>query len=255
MEKIISFVIPFRSKWSTNNWELVSKLLEGTLTQLFEQTSDNFSVHVVGHDKPGFLSKFHDKVHFHELPMDPPKIKDIAEFNRDRYRKVIYGCIKASPDNPTYIMPLDADDRISKNLVGFLNDSERKDAWVITSGHVVNLGLNRYYTTNRFDCLCGSSCILSKEVTNPPTTLENMHQCFWLHHWHSNFQSDITERGLSLGRIPFPAAAYSVGYSDNLSNVMRRSVYRKFRFNLRFWLFGKKVSNTLLEEFGSFTHE
>lgn len=254
---LLSFVIPFRSKDSTGgeeSWRRVSRLLQETVSNLLAQTSSDFSIHIVGDDLPEGGLPEDDKLFFHLREFQHPVSYDVLGQNRDRRMKVVQACMHAGALHPRFIMPVDADDRISVNLVDWLHRQEDSDSWIVDHGYRLDLASRRYILSDNYSSMTSSACILSAELTGIPADLSfgAMETCYWFLGGHDRFKSDMQQRGITVNSIPFPAGCYLTGYGDNLSNVFRRSWVKKLRRWVRFHFFGKPLDQQLLSEFGAF---
>ena len=68
----LGIVIPFKSKKVSRDWEASCTYLQRTLASIHGQTADNYSLVVVVHEKPEFLTSNYGKVNFHSLEIPPP---------------------------------------------------------------------------------------------------------------------------------------------------------------------------------------
>lgn len=256
-DPLVSFVIPFRSKASTageESWRRVSSLLLGTVRNLLSQTSRNYTIHVVGDEFPAGGLPEDDKLFFHKREFQHHISDDDRGKNRDRRMRVVQGCIHAGSLNPGYIMPVDADDRISNKLVAWLETQEQHPCWLVEQGFVLDYASRRFTKSDRYSHQTSSSILLSTSETGIAKDLSfaEMDKCYWFLGGHSQFKEDMAKRGVSIRHVPFPAGCYLTGYGDNLSSIFAQSPISKIRRWLRFHLKGKPFSSDLKEEFGEF---
>jgi len=247
----LSFIIPFRPRQNTSNFEEVSDCLIHTVNNLLSQEDGDFDIHIVGHDRPSRELPADERLHFHlsDDPVNPNREHYLL--NRDRRRKVTYGCLKANEGHPEYLMPIDADDRIHPSLVRYLKDQPSADGWYLDQGYVVHVGARRCYLSDHYSELTSSSCIMAREHTwTKPFDEAAFEDCYWFLGNHKCFKEDSSKRGLTLKPVPFPAGAYFLGYTDNLSNLHRTGIIKKVRFFLRFYISGKAWQQKQKERFG-----
>lgn len=175
-------------------------------------------------------------------------------FRRDRRNKVVYGCMQAMTAEPDYIMPLDADDRLNKGLAAYLESAAPAPAWKLRSGYVVDLKSRRYYLSDWYSHLTGSSIILDPRTTGIPEAFieDKMANCYWYAGGHHLIEDDFEKKGIPIQEVPFPGGCYLTGYGDNLSNAHYPTHLSHLRRWLRFLVKGKRIDNELSETFGQF---
>lgn len=183
---MIAFVIPFRSKATSDNWPLHSSLLLRTLNSLLNQTDKNFLVILVYTDLPDFRLD-HENLVWLQFPYDFLKVKDIddyesyakpyfsteifAEYGMDQARKSTYGCKLAKEMGSEYIMSVDADDLVSNKMAKFvnLNSSSSNPGWYVNKGYVFVEGTKYIYRyPKNLNSFCGSTYIVRADLVSIP---------------------------------------------------------------------------------------
>lgn len=170
----LGIVIPLKSKKVAKNWDVTCANIKATVSSILLQSSQEFSVVIVGHEKPEFLENILDDVsnlYFQELSeLDPPivtlnKTENQISYEKDRCSKILKGIVFLRKiEKISHWFPLDADDLIHKNLVKTLSESKRFDAIIINRGYVYYKLNNILNLENNFSSYCGSSAILSDKL-------------------------------------------------------------------------------------------
>jgi hypothetical protein len=185
---MIAFIVPFRCKASSKNWEFHSALLNRTLQSITNQTNSNFKVIVVYTDFPENKYESNSVTWLH-FPFPFLKVKEItdyelhakqyfikeeyAEFSMDQGRKSIYGADVARKSGYDYVMSVDADDLVSNKIVQFVEDENQNNnnpGWYVNKGYVYieNKNLLFRYPRN-LNHFCGSSYIVRQDLIFIPS--------------------------------------------------------------------------------------
>jgi hypothetical protein len=183
---MMTFVVPFRSKASSNNWNYHSALLYRTIVSLLNQTDRNFKVIVVYTDYPERVIESENLIWLH-FPFPFLTVRDItdyetyakayfskekfAEYAMDQARKSIYGSQLAKELGSKYIMSVDADDLVSNKIAKFVNtygDIENP-GWFVNKGYVHLDGKNYVYRyPKNLNQFCGSTYIDRTDLVSIP---------------------------------------------------------------------------------------
>ena len=258
---MITFIIPVKSEKVSGSWADFSKLFERTLKSVTNQTSQNFKVVVVCHEKP-VVDFEHSNVEYifvdFEVPVlkTAPKEKHDGLKEEDKSKKILAGVAYAENHNSDYYMVVDADDCISNKLVSHIeaNKNQNKIGWYINKGYFYREG-DKFISLNRdnFNTLCGT-CIIVK-----PNYMKQIFQkaphLLYVH------QTTSFDDGSELAPLPFPGAVYSMANGENhymsgnqmkslnsrkwLSLETLKSIVRKLK---RYRV--KNLSNKIINEFG-----
>ena len=156
---MLLFVIPLRSPKVSKSWELVCKLLERTLKSECNQTSPDFRVIVVCHEKPQ-IEFNHPNVTYLEVDFPVPA-QDYKSKSLDKGRKILWGLFHGRQFNPSHTMIVDADDCVSKNIAELVNQNPQSNGWFVNQGYVYQTGSKFIYLRRKaFNKLCGTSNIV-----------------------------------------------------------------------------------------------
>lgn len=249
MKTILTCIIPFAARGFARDWNLACDYLGKTIGSLLNSEDSRLKVVVVGHDHPGDSIPKDSRVSFIACSVPPPPLstaRDAVQIIKDQRQKMLCGWTHVKDHQPTkYVMRMDADDFLSRKIVGFLAD--RNDpGFRITDGFVWN-SRSRYTleATEYFNLLCGSSVIVRSDLAEKEfdfeQVCESVSESLLLAHGQSKPSLLINEmhacsgrameiHGLKIQSIPFRAAIYRVG---NVNSYMQRD--RKIH-SLRFLL-------------------
>ncbi|NJR49052.1 MAG: glycosyltransferase family 2 protein [Leptolyngbyaceae cyanobacterium CSU_1_3] len=134
-EPILVFLVPLRSAWSAKSWVTVCNLLERTLRSICNQTLPSFHVLIVCHDRP-ILSDQYNNTEYVEVDYPAPKQPiSVSDGDLDKARKLWTGIQYAQKFANPYLMFMDADDCVSKNIVEFIAQQPQSNGWYISKGY------------------------------------------------------------------------------------------------------------------------
>jgi hypothetical protein len=214
---MIHFIVPFRSKEVSDNWELISGLCNATLQSICNQTHSGFRVHLVCHQKP--MGKFdHTLIDTIHVNWSVPSTWE--EMIDDKYAKVKRGLINVRDyDTPTYVMIVDADDRVHRGLAEWVADHMEAHGWFFEKGYTYPLGGHVVYkVSDSFHQVCGSSAIVQCSETDLPARMDDdSDQFVLLRCGHHLIRSCMEERDTPLEPLPFPGACQVTDTGENHS--------------------------------------
>lgn len=178
----IGVVIPLKAQKISKDWDEVSASVCRTLNSVLNQSSKEYSVVVVGHDKPLLLAeKAHNSedifVHFDDSPppvTDHDEMSNQLKYERDRCSKILKGLIHLKNANRgiTHWFALDADDLLHQDFVKTLSNIEKADAYLIENGYFYFEHSRVFNKTDEFYIYCGSSAVISDKYFNLPAKVE-----------------------------------------------------------------------------------
>jgi len=215
IEIMITFIIPVKSERVSASWAKFSKLFERTLKSVTNQTSQNYKVIVVCHEKPQTNFE-HGHVEYVYVDFEVPDLKNAPKEKHDglkeedKSRKILVGVEAAKKYDTDYFMVVDADDCISNKIVAFVEENKAKNpvGWYINKGYFYREG-DKFITLNRnnFNTLCGTCLIVH------PNYFEGIfHNAPHLLYVH---QTTDFPNGSKLVQLPFPGAVYSMANGEN----------------------------------------
>ena len=223
---MITFIIPVKSKRVSGSWEHFSKLFERTIKSVSNQTSENFRIIVVCHEKPE-ISFEHPKVEYIHVDFEPPVLKpELAEKHdgmkeEDKSKKIMAGLDFIKKYEQDYVMVADADDCISNRIAEYVDEHKSQDlpGWYFKKGYIYREG-DKFISLNKegFNLLCGT-CIVIK-----PDLIQHIFKSKpHLLYVHQTIQLTESE---ALRPLPLPGAIYSMGNGENhfMSGTMMKNL-------------------------------
>jgi glycosyltransferase involved in cell wall biosynthesis len=258
---MVTFIIPVKSEKVSGSWSQFSKLFERTLKSVTNQTSQNFRVIVVCHEKPE-TTFTHPGVKYIYVDFPVPALKTAPKEKHDglkeedKSKKILAGVAYAEKYDTDFYMVVDADDCISNRIVAHIenNKSSNQVGWYINKGYFYREGdkiisLNR----NNFNTLCGTCIIVRPKYIKD--IFQEVPHLLYVH------QTETFNDGAELAQLPFPGAVYSMANGENhymSGNQMRQLNSRRlfsletlkgiFRKLKRYRI--KKLNNKIMDEFG-----
>ena len=253
------FIVPVKSPKITHSWELLSKLFERTIKSILNQTSNNFKVIVVCHQKPEI--SFEDpKVEFLEVDFPIPGT-DIDSKRRDKRLKIRVGLFQSRIYQPSHTMVVNADDCINRKIVEFVSQNPNEDGWLAREGYFYNeeTGLF-YFERKKFYKWCGTSNIIKYGLFKIPESDDYsylnqddvMRETY--HSTHRTTTEDLVDLGKRafIKKLPFPGAVYMIENGENIGCIttnmlINKNLAAKLKINL---LNRKFLTQKIKDEFG-----
>lgn len=232
---MLAFITTLRHPHNSADYARVETLLRDTLGSLTRQVCDEYVVIVVGNRRPTF--PLPARTHFVEVDFPPPSPRAGPQTGMpsviwDKGTKATIGLIAAREFGPDYVMFVDADDFVHRDLAGFCRDHPGQHGWVVRRGWMYSRTRNAYAPKWKLFRICGSTYIVPPAAYAIPEVLtvhaaqqqivdavgelfENVlgEHRYALEWWR--------ERGVDLRPLPFRGTVYQVDTGENHSgNVL-----------------------------------
>lgn len=255
----VVFLIPFASRKVRANWSTACRYLQQTIRSIRNSASQNYVVVVAANEEPEAEIGFDSKVHFlsvnhpfpsHHFPRVAGRLDKLAKIDAAwRYAKSTW--------KPKYVMKLDADDLISSQLVGWLDDNGTEAGYLIRHGWLWRSGATYLIQrTENLDRVCASCLIIRTDMSDlagPFLTeaegvelgpagssfaMRDHHSLvpgsgtttLLLNDTHQRYAAQFSYLGHTLPTLPFNAIVYRVS-SDSLASASGDRI-RKFNFRI-----------------------
>lgn len=215
---MLTFVIPLLSPKLAKSWQQTTRLLERCLKSVCNQTSSNFRVLVVCHEKPNVQFE-HPDIHYIEVDFPIPE-PTIEAKTLDRGRKTLKGLLVSEQFKPTHVMFVDADDCISKHLAEFVEKNSKENGWLVGKGYIYREGNPYLFRVRRnFYDLCGTCNIIRYDLYDlNPLNLVDADFVMKYYGGHTYIREMLKAAGNPLQVLPFEGAVYSVENGENYYN-------------------------------------
>lgn len=242
---MLVFIIPLKSPQFSNSWERVTQLFERCIKSVCNQTSPNFRVIVVCHEKPK-IEFNHSHITYITVDFSPAnETNPVAQGDTDKGRKILKGLIYARQFCPTHTMAVDADDCVSKKLAKFIQQHPDSDGWFTNKGYKYQEGSKYIYIKrNNFYKMCGTCNITRYDLNYLPEIAEYNRGYGYYRYYidHAKVRDILKNKAKAIKSLPFPGAVYILETGENLFDNSKR---------LRFSIFNRKLLNqSIRDEFG-----
>lgn len=262
-----AFVIPFRPKAESADWEEDTRLLKRTVTSILRQTYPNLKVYVVYTDDPA-IQVTDERVLYVQFPFGHQSWNEMrnrdnlflrfkseikAERRWDKARKICYGSKLAKEAGCDYLMALDSDDLLSKNFLHYLSSRSHNSVcmgWYLDKGYLYRQNSNFLIRVPRYMCdLNGSTHVLHSTLVNIP----DFNSLNWAdysqftdHGWlRKRIKKDFN---VMLEAVPTAMLVYVV-HKSNMSQVYQKEYGFTLKAIVKRLLRGLWLTKRLREEF------
>ncbi|GAA2534600.1 glycosyltransferase family A protein [Mycolicibacterium diernhoferi] len=243
---MLAFITTLRHPHNSADYGRVEALLQDTLASIARQTCDDYVVIVVGNRAPSF--PLPSRTHFVEVDFVRPSLQRTAQTGNaplvwDKGTKVGVGLVAAGEFNPEYVMQVDADDFVHRDLAAFAHDNPGRPGWVLKRGVMYSRARNAYTVQRRLFRICGTSFIVPLEAYEVPAHLtvsatqqeiadafgDGLEEVLGNHRYSLEWWE---RRGRVLEPLPFSGAVYHVDTGENHSGNELLGPARPYRPHL-----------------------
>lgn len=234
----ICFIISLAPRSFLRDWEFACECLRQTVASLLHSENPSLMVVIAGNESPMKAVPADPRVHFISIG-ESKKYSETAlerrsDIIRDKAAKT-HNAWEFARKKCTfrYVMKVDADDFVSRRLVGFLADRDLVAGYVITDGWVWPNG-NRFLIEKceRFERMSGTSVILQTDFANQGVSMNAMNSGFapvcpevirdfgsivLLSENHPNARNLMSLQNVEMHSVPFQAAVYRVCNVNSIS--------------------------------------
>lgn len=211
--------------------------LSRTIRSIENQTDSDWSCFVVANqnaEMPALSSRISVlRVDFPPNPahdIDKVEFESAMEFFRfDKGQRVEVGL--AAAKNSDYVMIVDDDDFVSRNLVSYVKKNSGCNGWFIGSGYGIDYGGSFVLKLDRFHKKSGTSHIVRTSLY-PPVPSEPEARASHLRKWlgsHGATTERFEQIGAGLSPLPFPGAVYLCNHQNSHSSS--NTIWRNYIFN------------------------
>jgi hypothetical protein len=226
------FAVPLKPKRMSADWDATQVNLRRTLRSI-EHATRHYPVQTVVacHDEPDLAELDRSRVTVLRVPYAEPETLAQGTRDKSRKRRHIGAWLRETVAENVYVMFLDADDLVHRDLVGSVYESGSASL-LVTDGYVVDVvsGLVWLRRATFYES-CGSSFVCRFAPHELPTSLDDMsspYSQFGSSPDHRGHQ-DYDEVAADLGRPPVPLGLPGVAYLVNHTESMWRAKGRGLR--------------------------
>lgn len=213
------FITSLRSPTVSENWTRVCELFDRTLGSVFNQLSPNFKVVAVCHEVPKLFGTADERLEFIKVKFPVPEKTFESMLTNDKVPKLKVAMRRAREMNASYIMPIDADDLVSRQIVSYCLDHD-VDGWVIRRGYRHEYGQAWIEKAADFNLQCGTCNILARRIfkLDDPMRERDLDKILF-EDGHNRVAATLSARGVVIQPLPFPAAVYIVANGENSTRL------------------------------------
>jgi hypothetical protein len=200
-----------------------------------------------------------------EAAFERPAVKRrVGDLDKEKKRRLI-GAALRQRGKPIYVMFLDADDLIHKDLSSYIHSDNNQRGYLIEQGYTVDWARHRISRQHDFDQRCGSCYVGYFKPEDLPQHADDRANLFSAFTRHADFEGIAITAGRIPQTVPFPAVAYLTQHESSLTYVKR---HRRMTSHARDWLLkaaqllinvlqwprhralGRKLKRELMDAFG-----
>lgn len=217
---MLAFVVPLQSPAVSRDWDLVSRLCVRTLGSVLQQRDASFLALLVCNEPPRNLQR-HPALKVIHFDGPPPATQ--AGRMMDKWLKVRRGLLELVGIDPLYVMVVDADDCVHRDLARWTTPSLAPHGWILETGYVRNHGSRWLLKRRAFDAICGTSSIVRCQPHDLPRDMSD-DSSIVLRSGHTGIRRACAARGTPLRPLPFVGAVYNTATGENDSGVDVRTM-------------------------------
>jgi hypothetical protein len=220
----VTFGIPLVSRAVAQNWARVVHQLNATIGSIYRQSDADFRIVIAGSDRPELTVPTDHRLEFLDVDQLPPMHDEVFIGDAVRKRRRIAERLRELGGG--YLMLTDADDLISRNLVGFVRKDRHPNGYLVARGYMFDASrgvLSPFpFVDNdrdRFDQECGTSAIIPFAPDELPSSVADS-SCRYLRlmaKGHPGVIGLARAEGRPMVDLPFRAVVYVRNTGENVS--------------------------------------
>lgn len=235
---MIIFAIPLRSKETSNDWEGCLRRFENTLQSIFNQNDDEFKVLVACNEIPKMNKKYDERLEF--IITDIPTPKKWLEMAIDKGWKLTAIAVRIrelllkqeNPQNGIYVMLVDADDLLNRNIAKYVKEHPNENGFVSKDGYVHYKGNNYLNIYKDMHTYCGSCNIIKMYLDDLPNgypvseklchdieIAKILNKRYPIRFDHNIVVDKYKNDGKPFSLLPFRSTIYIKDTGDNISDI------------------------------------
>jgi hypothetical protein len=251
---LLGFLIPLKSKAVSFDWALTQALLRQTLASTSQQSCKAFHTVVVCHDRPNLGPLSTAQIKIVEVAFPPPAERTALLMRRDKERKLELGLDYLAQLGCDWVMKLDADDLIARDVCAFINHAA-SDAVIFKKGIVWSMGSNWYLSeSTNFHRICGTCFALRRGFMLQDDGQRGRLFDFFISDHHERIEDICRENSISVLHPGFPAACYVRHLDLALSKFYHPNHNLTVRERLGLIRRLRRLRPSVREQFGMLTH-
>ncbi|WP_323197627.1 glycosyltransferase family protein [Nodularia harveyana] len=245
---VVTFIIPLKSPDVSEDYSLVSKLCIGTLNSILSSSCSDVRIILVCNAPP---EKYPNDSRLEIISEQFAIPTNRSELFLDQKLKIKRGMIALKGFKSGYVMRMDADDFIHRDLVDFVKKNYNKShGWYMPKGYVWEIGSKYIFTRNNFHLTTASSHIVYLTENDLPESMNTPDSDYFVDLWeHLLLVKTCNKLNRPLQPIPYRYSIYTIGHSES---VMSHSLRNWSSFKKTLWklISIRPLTRTHVENFG-----
>ena len=249
------FAISLQPRLVSHDWQAVEENLRHTIHSIRRSRHANPLIVIACHDRPELASQTGEDIVILQVPFPPET--DLSERLPDKIRKrrFIGAWLRSHQDwNGVYVMFLDADDLVHRDLAAYVLADDNRRSYLVTQGYRYDCRsgvLDRRPAT--FHRICASSFVGYFHKDELPRAWDDTDGAFaqfgcYPPIGHQDYDKLAADLGKASDAIPFPAVVYTINHGESLRSTR---IHHKIReTDVRHLVLPGRARQILSEEFG-----
>jgi hypothetical protein len=253
-EKKVFFSIPLMGRRNEQGWKVACSTLANTLNSIRRQTDPEFEVVITGHERPDIDEMDDRRITFIEAGFQKPT--DPSRYSQDKYKKRATNILHIKKQGAGYVMMLDADDLVSRNLVRYIREQDAPYGYTLRKGYALDYSSGVIAPVPgawpcSFNKLCGSCTVLYLTPGDIGSSLQDMHESFYgrFRPPHSKWEETAMLAERPLHPVSFPAVVYVLNTSLNTSWILTKKKDKEQTSTAKISKHRLLVSPDMIDEF------
>ncbi len=218
---LVTFGIPLMARSAAGDWARIEHQLSATLGSIYNQTDPNFRIIIACTDRPGFRLPVDERLEV--LPCDQLPTVDHTVYIGDAVRKRCRIAQRLRQLGGGYLMLTDADDLVSRVLVGYVRRTADPNGYSVARGYMFDAARGWLapfpFGDEGFDAESHTSAVLALAADELPADDRDTANRFMrlMAKGHPAVRELAAAEGRPLAVIPFRAAVYVRNTGENVS--------------------------------------
>jgi hypothetical protein len=210
------FAIAFAPRAVCDSWELAQANLRRTIMSIRGISCGEYRIAVACHEIPDLREADGSDVDLLVAPF--PVEFEITRRSADRYRKrrLIGAWLRNQLKNDgAYVMFLDADDLVHRNLVNFVHEHDNRRSYIAKTGYIIDCTTGLLARHAGFHATCGSCFVCWFSEPELPRSFDDMDCPYSQFQKHRQFIDVAIRLGKKPDPFPFNAIVYFANHSES----------------------------------------
>lgn len=224
------FAISLKPRQMSEDWNLVLQNLTATVRSIQSSSSNRFLIAIACHDLPDIDHLKNDQLIILPAPFDQETDWKNGAIDKVRKRRHIGAWVRqrlGEDEAGSYVMFLDADDLVHKDLVKFVTENDNGKSYIVSKGYVFDAATTRLSRLETFDRSCGSCFIGYFTKDELPGRFDDENCPYYLFDRHNQFKVTAEKLGKTPAVVPFYAMTYITNHTESLRRKRLGGVNRK----------------------------